>query len=32
MTNRTELLLIRRANPATVAITEDRGSIVSGEK
>jgi hypothetical protein len=31
-TNRIELRLINRANPATVAISDERGSIVSGEK
>jgi hypothetical protein len=32
MTNRTELRLIKRANPAIVATREERGSMVSGEK
>jgi hypothetical protein len=31
-TNRTELRLISRAKPTIVAINEDSGSIVSGEK
>jgi hypothetical protein len=31
-TNRIELRLISRANPAIVAMTEESGSMVSGEK
>jgi hypothetical protein len=32
MTNRIELRLINRANPTTVAINDESGSMVSGEK